>query len=105
MTTALQHADALRDIFTEITQDCLLLDLEPVCVQVSRQHFPFDGWTVLVQFTGEDAAAVDALAESYGFAAGPGSLGGLYERAGRMDVNGLPVEVRAYTGRPSWVVA
>jgi hypothetical protein len=101
VTTTLAHIDALRDVFTEITQDCLLLDLAPCTVRVNaKAGGGFDSW---VQFSGTDSRSVDVLADLWGFE--PGRLighapGQTYIRAGRFDLNGRAVEVQVFSGHP-----
>lgn len=100
MTTTqevLEHRDAMLEVFTEITQDCQLLGLMPIGIQLNR--WSNGNLDIGVQFRGTDTAAVDTLADSYGF--GPADdLGDNYTRTGRVDLDGRRVEVRTYTGRP-----
>lgn len=94
---ALEHRDAMLDVFTEITQDCLLLGLTPVGVQLNRwSNGTLD---VRVQLSGTDTDGVDRLAESWGLAADDGTTGN-YTRDGRLDIAGRRVAVGVYTGRP-----
>lgn len=101
MTTAhdvLEHRDAMLDVFTEITQDCVLLGLTPTRVEVSR--WPSGSLTAVVQFSRQDTAAVNQLAASYGCTQ-PGAVGDSnYGLTGRLDIDGRRVEVVVFTGRP-----
>lgn len=100
MTTthpAVEHIDALRDVFTEVTQDCLLLGLTPVRVDVGR--YSKSVVHVGVQFMGTDTAAVDQVAGSWDLPADNGTTGN-YTRTGRLDIDGRRVTVTVFTGRP-----
>lgn len=103
MTTTrspVEHRDAMLDVLTEITQDCAQLGLAPCSVYVGERRYPFVGWSVRVQFTGEDAVAVDALGDAYDLEDAVGEPGGNYTRDGRLDVAGCAVEVSVFTGYP-----
>lgn len=99
--TTIEHIDALRDVFTDLTQDCLLLDLAPCTVRVSARSA--GGFDASVQFSGTDLRSTDALADSWGFeparliGSGPDKT---YIRSGRFDLNGRAVTVDVYTGHP-----
>lgn len=92
MTTTLEHLDALRDVFADVTQDCLMLDLKPYMVQVSASH-------VSVQFTGTDVRAVNALADAWGLDAPRVIGGGTYLRDGRAELHGGLI-AQVFTGHP-----
>lgn len=98
MTTTLDHIDALRDMFTDLTQDCLLLDLTPITVRVQRNDIDrFDAW---VQFAGTDIASANTLADSWGLEPGRVIGGGTYLRSGTFDLNGRSVQMSVFTGHP-----
>lgn len=92
-----EHRDAMLDVFTEVTQDCLLLGLTPCHVSINR--WSNGSLNASVQFLGRDTKAVDALADSYGLPPA-GWEGGNYTRLGRLDIDGRRVEVSIYSGRP-----
>lgn len=96
MTTTLDHIDALRDVVTEIAQDCLLLDLTPCTVSVSKHGALL---TAAVHFANQDTKAVDDLADSYQL---PGLVEGHpnYTRRGRFDLDGRRVDVEVFCGLP-----
>lgn len=96
--TTIEHIDVLRDVFAEIAQDCLLLDLAPCHLDVSR--YSEATVHVGVQFMGTDTVSVDALAESWGLGPDNGKTGN-YTRAGRLDIDGHRVTASVYTGRPA----
>lgn len=99
MTTTLEHIDALRDVFSDLTQDCALLDLAPITVRVSKMAGgDFDAW---VQFAGTDTHSVDALADTWGFGSEEAAPGRNYSRRGRVDLNDRAVEVVIFTGCPA----
>lgn len=92
--TALDHHDILLDLFTQVTQDAVLLDLKPVGVFVRT-------YEVDVQFSGEDTAAVDRFADVYGLGHPDRPEGyGNYDRGGRVEIAGHSVHLLVYTGKP-----
>lgn len=98
MTAALEHCDALVDVFTEVTHDCALNDLIPVAVRVAR--YPSGGIECDVHFL-TSIAAVDTLADAHGFGPDCTPESQNYTREGRLDIDGHAVTVRIFTGRPA----
>lgn len=99
-TTAAQHRDAMLAVFAEITQDAAQLDLRPASVHVTRDYGA--GFTVRVQFGGQNVAAVDALANAYELPADDLTWSN-YTREGRMEVAGYRTQIGVYCGRPPHV--
>ncbi|SNR32763.1 hypothetical protein [Blastococcus mobilis] len=95
---ALEHRDALLDVFNEITQDCALNDLSPVNVSLTR--YSSGEFHVSVQIPRQNTAAVNMLADAYGFPPSLADGSGNYTRQGRLDVDGYRVHLAVYCGRP-----
>lgn len=99
-SSAAAYTDAMTDVFTAVLRDCALLHLRPTSVHVD--YWPIHGFEfrAVVQFSGEDTAAVDDLASLYGADPGPGTVEGNYTREGILRLNGLPVGAYVFTGAP-----